>query len=326
MSEAGNKQKPRVVAIVGPTATGKTDAAVAVCTALSGEAISMDSMQIYRRLSIGTAKPSAAEMGGIPHHMLSIVEPETAYSVAEYQRDALAAMESVLARGNLPAFVGGTGLYLQAVSHPLRFAEAGGASPVRERLQQEAEQPGGAEALHIRLAKVDPESAERLHVNNTRRVIRALEIFETTGTPMSEAISDWEAEPDQDWRIFALTMPREALYARINARVDIMVARGLIDEVRSLLQSGLPRECQALQAIGYREIVEMLDGRCTQAEAVEAIKMNSRRYAKRQLTWLRRDSRIEWMNLADFDNPSALHAMLVARIWEGRGGDKNAGN
>lgn len=306
--------RPLFVCIAGPTATGKTDAAVAVCRALDGEVVSMDSMQIYQGMDIGTAKPSPAEMSGVPHHMLDIVPPDRPYSVAEYQRDALHAAEEILARGKLPVFAGGTGLYLQAVSHPLRFGEAGGAGAVRERLQREAERPGGAAALHARLAQVDAETAARLHPNNVRRVIRALEIYETTGKPMSETARDWDGESAQDWLVFALTWPRDVLYRRIDARVDAMLASGLVEEVRSLLDGGVPREAQAMQAIGYKEIIAALRGETTLDEAVERIKMHSRRYAKRQLTWLRRDARLRWLDLAAFDSPRQAQAEIIEQI------------
>ena len=305
-----------VVAIAGPTATGKTEAAVAVCEALGGEVLSMDSMQIYRRMSIGTAKPTAAEMRGIPHHLLSFVEPGAAYSAAEYQRDAMAVMGDVLSRGRLPVFAGGTGLYLQAVSHPLAFGAAGGRSETRARLEEEAREPGGPQRLFERLAMADPGSAARLHANNTRRVIRSLEVYELTGQPISVMHTDWEAEPEQDFIIFALNWPREALYRRIETRVDRMMEAGLIGEVRALLASGVPPGCQAMQAIGYKEMVTMLSGGCTREAAVEAIKRNSRRYAKRQLTWLRRDARVRWVNLEAYGDASEMHGEMIARIRE----------
>lgn len=307
-------EKPLVACITGPTATGKTDAAVAVCRALGGEVISMDSMQIYKELSIGTAKPSIEQMGGVPHHQMSITRPDTAYNAAAYQQDAAQAMEDILSRGLLPVFAGGTGLYLQAVSHPLRFADAGGDSNIRAQFEAEAMTPGGPERLLARLEKVDPQSAARLHVNNTRRVIRALEVYALTGEPMSDRRLDWEAEPAQDWLIFALNWPRETLYKRINERVDDMVSRGLVEEVRGLLDAGVPRGAQSMQAIGYKEIVSMLDGELTLEEAVEAIKLNSRRYAKRQLTWLRRDNRIRWLDLSAFTSRESVYTYLIDQI------------
>ncbi len=306
--------RPLVVCVTGPTATGKTESAVAVCEAICGEVISMDSMQIYSELAIGTAKPTPEETRGIPHHLIGHVPPSAAYAVAEYQRDALRVLDGVLARGKLPVFCGGTGLYLHAVSHPLRFGEAAGESAVRERLTREIEAPDGPGKLHARLAAVDPESAARLHINNTRRIVRALEIYELTGKPMSERDNEWEAEPAQDWLIFALTWPRETLIRRIDARVDRMIARGLVDEVRGLLASGIPTGAQAIQAIGYKEIVAMLGGACGLPEAVQAIKTHTRQYAKRQMTWLRRDLRVRWVDLSAYDGQDAVHRALIAQI------------
>lgn len=306
--------KPLVACIAGPTATGKTDAAVAVCRALSGEVISMDSMQIYKQLSIGTAKPSGDEMHGIPHHLLSYVEPSRAYTVAEYQQDAERAMQDVLDRGRLPVFAGGTGLYLQAVSHPLRFTEASFDLALRDSLQARAEAPDGRQGLFDELTRVDPLAAAGMHPNNVRRVIRALEVYHLTGVPMSAQTKEWEAEPAQEWHIFALNWPREMLYDRINRRVDRMIKRGLIDEVRQLLAEGIAPASQAMQAIGYKEVVAMLQGACTLAEAIEQIKMNTRRYAKRQITWLKRDARIQWIDLSTFPSAEAVHAYIIDQI------------
>lgn len=307
-------KKPLVVAITGPTATGKTEAAITVCQQMNGEVISMDSMQIYRDLSIGTAKPTTEDMKGIPHHLLSFVNADASYTVAEYQRDASAVMNDIIARGKLPVFAGGTGLYLQAVSHPLRFTQAGHASEVRKILEDDASLPGGPALLHKRLEKVDPDSAARIHINNVRRVIRALEVFYETGIPMSQQANEWDAEPEEDWLVFALNWPRDVLYARINQRVDYMIEGGLVAEVERLLQKGVPADAQAMQAIGYREIVAMLRGDATMPEAIEAIKMNSRRYAKRQLTWYRRDARINWLDLSDFSSQQAAHGYIIEEI------------
>lgn len=306
--------KPLVVCITGPTATGKTDAAVTVCQALGGEVLSMDSMQVYTGMDIGTAKPSVAEMGGVPHHLLSCVPPDTAYSVAAYQQDARAAMSRILQRRKLPVFAGGTGLYLQAVSRPLTFATATGDTEVRKALEAELAAPDGAHQLHARLAAVDPETACRLHPNNTRRVVRALEVYLTTGQPMSAQSGEWEGESDEDWLIFALSWPREVLYRRIDARVDRMLSAGLVEEVRQLLAGGIPPQAQSMQAIGYKEIVAALDGICAMDEATEAIKRNTRRYAKRQITWLRRDPRVQWVDLSSFGDTAAVHSALIKMI------------
>lgn len=306
--------KPLVVCIAGPTATGKTAAAVAVAQALDGEIISMDSMQLYKGFDVGTAKPSGAEMGGIPHHMLSCVAPDAAYSAAMYQRDASAIMQAILAQGKLPIFCGGTGLYLQAVSHPLGFTQAGDTSTIRAALERQAEEPDGIAILHDRLKAVDPDAAARLHPNNTRRVIRALEVYETTGIPMSAQTAEWEAESEQDWLIFALTWPREVLYARIEARVDEMIVSGLEAEVAGLLQSGVPENTQAMQAIGYKEIVGMLREEYARDEAIALIKRNTRRYAKRQLTWLRRDARVRWVDVSTYTGARAMQDDLIRQI------------
>ncbi|MDL2318390.1 tRNA (adenosine(37)-N6)-dimethylallyltransferase MiaA [Eubacteriales bacterium OttesenSCG-928-A19] len=308
------REKQMVVCITGPTASGKSAAAVTASQALGGEVLSMDSMQVYRGLCVGTAKPSTLEMGGVPHHLLSYIPPDASYSVAEYQRDAREELLRIFRRGNLPVFCGGTGLFLRAVCHPLRFTGAGGETAIRAQLQEEAAQPDGPQALLSRLAVVDPQSARHLHANNTRRVIRALEVYISTGIPMSEQRGEWDAEPEEDWHIFALNWPRETLYARINARVDKMISAGLIQEVENLLHQGVPKNAQAMQAIGYKEIISMLDGECTRAEAIEAIKMNTRRYAKRQLTWLRRDERIVWLNLETYRNEVEAHKDLTRRI------------
>lgn len=306
--------KPLVIAIAGPTATGKTDAAVAVCKALDGEVISMDSMQIYKGFDLGTAKPDAAEMNGIAHHMLSFVPPSERYSVAQYQQDARSIMKDILSKNRLPVFAGGTGLYLQAVGHPLSFTQAVGTDALRSELEAEAAGPDGVMRLHRRLEAIDPKAAARLHPNNTRRVIRALEVCLQTGRPISDQQGDWEAESEEDWLVFALTWPREVLYARINHRVDLMVEAGLIEEVASLLEQGVPRNAQAMQAIGYKEIVQLLDGNTSRADAIETLKRNTRRYAKRQLTWLRRDSRVRWIDVSSFSSAQALHQDLIHQI------------
>lgn len=308
------QQRPLAVCITGPTATGKTDAAVSVCLALDGQVISMDSMQLYRGFTVGTAKPSVREMAGVPHHMISRIPPEASYSVAEYQRDAREVMEGLLAQGLLPVFCGGTGLYLQAVSRPLSFTEASGGGEIRQELQRQAQEPDGPRKLHAHLAVVDPDSAVRLHVNNTRRVVRALEVYLTTGEPMSSQGGEWNAEPDEEWLIFALNWPREQLYDRIGQRVDRMIAQGLIDEVRLLLSRGVPESAQAMQAIGYKEILAYLNGQCSQEDAIETIKINTRHYAKRQLTWLKRDERVQWIDASAYRTQMALHNHIIDRV------------
>lgn len=274
----------------------------------------MDALQVYEGFDIGTAKAMPEEMAGVPHHLLSYVSPFILYTVAEYQRDAARVMEAVIHRGKLPVFAGGTGLYLQAVSRPMRFTGAPGGGALRAALEAEARQPDGPQALYERLVSIDPQAAGRLHPNNLRRVIRALEVYEETGLPMSAQTNEWEAEPAQDWLIFALNWPRDILYDRINRRVDAMMAAGLPEEVRGLLDRGVPRNSQAMQAIGYKELVAFIDGHASFAEAAETIKLHTRRYAKRQLTWLRRDARVRWLNLETFADAHAVHAEIIAQI------------
>ena len=312
------EEKPLVLCITGPTASGKTEVAVDVCKALHGEIISMDSMQIYQKLSIGTAIPSCREMRGVPHHMLSIVPPDSFFSVFEYQQQARAIMRQILQKGKLPVFCGGTGLYLQAITHPLSFTNAGTTDAIREKLERESNLPNGRELLFERLAKVDSQTAERLHPNNARRVIRALEVFESTGRPMSAQTNDWDNEAEEDFLIFALRWPREALYERIDLRVDRMIAEGLIGEVEEILRSGVTRQAQSMQAIGYREIVAMLSGESVKEEAIDLIKRNTRRYAKRQLTWFRRVKNIQWIDRSDFTDSQSVADWIVHKVDEHR--------
>lgn len=306
--------RPLAVCITGPTATGKTGAAIAVCQSLRGEVLSMDSMQIYQRMTIGTAAPTVDEMGDIPHHLFGYVDPACEYSVAEYQKDALKTLDDVLARDRLPVFCGGTGLYLQSISRPLRFSQQAGESDVRERLHRELDEPGGTQKLYKRLAVVDPMSASRLHMNNTRRVIRALEVYELTGQSMSSRENEWEGETDRDWLIYALRWQRETLARRIDERVERMFAQGLVDEVASLLRSGVLPDARAMQAIGYKEVVVMLRGDCSLQEAMEAIKIHTRQYAKRQITWLQRDPRVQWIDLSEYPNSQVMHAAIIKDI------------
>ena len=305
--------KPLAVCIAGPTACGKTAAAVAVCRALNGEVISMDSMQIYRGMDVGTAKPTAAERVGIPHHMIDILPPTAAYSVSEYQRDAGAAAAEILARGKLPVFAGGTGLYLQAVKHPMRFAGVDGNEAVRSRLRAQAETDEGRSALWRRLCAEDPQSAAHLHPNDVRRVVRALEVLETTGRPMGET-DDWEAPPEYDFLTIGIRWPRETLRARIEERVNEMARRGLADDVRRLQKAGVTRSAQSMQAIGYKEICEALAGECTMGKALALVNIHTRQYAKKQMTWLARDEEIEWFDADAFPNAQALHEKIIARI------------
>ena len=287
----------KLIVVCGPTATGKTELAVRLCRALSGEVVSADSMQIYSELTIGTARPDETEMGGVPHHLLGFVPPEESFSVADYVTAARGAIDEIVARGRQPVVAGGTGLYITSLCDGVRFGAFKGDSEVREQLRREAEEKGGG-ALLARLREIDPEAAEKLHPNDVFRLTRALEIYLTTGVTKTEWERRSKAEaPAFDLRMIGLTFRNRAtLYERIDRRVDRMVERGLVAEAERLWRRGLGG-AQSMRAIGYKELVEHFEGRCTLAEAVAAIKQNSRRYAKRQLTWFRRDERISFLEL-----------------------------
>lgn len=308
--------KPVVLALVGPTGSGKTRTAIRICQALNAEIVSMDSMQVYRGMDIGTAKPTREELAAAPHHMIDVVEPDQMFTVSMYREMACKVMDDILARGKTPLLVGGTGLYLQAISYEMSLGENGADRSLRERLQQIAGEEDGPRRLHERLQRVDPASAEKLHPNDVRRVIRALEIYETSGRAKSEQTDEQRREGPYHVLVYGLSLPREQMYARINARVDEMVRNGLIDEVKGLLARGIePRpEGGAMQAIGYKEIVSALRGEMTMERAVELIKQGSRRYAKRQWTWFRHDKRTKWFDWTAYGSEDALIEALLRQI------------
>lgn len=308
--------KPVVLALVGPTGSGKTRTAIRICQALNAEIVSMDSMQVYRGMDIGTAKPTREELVAAPHHMIDVVEPDQMFTVSMYREMACKEIDGILARGRTPLLVGGTGLYLQAISYEMSLGENGADRSLRERLQQIAGEEDGPRRLHERLQRVDPASAEKLHPNDVRRVIRALEIYETSGRAKSEQTDEQRREGPYHVLVYGLSLPREQMYARINARVDEMVRNGLIDEVKGLLARGIePRtEGGAMQAIGYKEIVSALRGEMTMERAVELIKQGSRRYAKRQWTWFRHDKRTKWFDWTAYESEDALIDALLHQI------------
>jgi len=278
----------KVIVIAGPTATGKTALSVRLAKEIGGEIVSADSIQIYKKLDIGSAKPTVEEKQGIPHHLMDFVEADGVYSVADYVNDAKKTIDDILSRGKVPIVTGGTGLYISSLVDNVSFSESEKNGEIRLNLQKELEEKG-AEALHARLFEVDPESAEAIHPNNTKRVIRALEIYETTGKTRTEQekVSKLEKSP-YDFCLVALSCERELLYERINRRVDIMVENGLFEEVKSLIDSGIEKCAQSMQGIGYKEAVMAISGEITKDESIELIKKNSRNYAKRQLTWFKR--------------------------------------
>ncbi len=295
-----NENKPCVAAVVGPTASGKTALAIALAKKFDGEVISCDSMQIYKGMDIGTAKPTATEMDGIPHHMIDIIEPSEIFSAADYAPLAKAAADDIISRGKLPIFCGGTGLYLDAVLTANSYAETETDPALRAELIADAERYG-IDAMWERLNAVDPQSAAATHKNNVKRVIRALEIYLTSGVTKTE----WDkrsrlAPTPYNSTIIALEREREELYRRIDLRVDMMMEIGLENEVRALLGSGrLPRNSTAAQAIGYKEFIAYFENQISLDDAVAMIKQSSRRYAKRQLTWFKRDKNVNWINSVD---------------------------
>ncbi|RKU08115.1 tRNA (adenosine(37)-N6)-dimethylallyltransferase MiaA [Candidatus Poribacteria bacterium] len=284
--------KSRLLCLLGPTAVGKTEIAIQLAQRLNAEIVSVDSRQIYRQMDIGTAKPTAEEQQAAQHHLIDCVDISQTFSVADYQSLADTAIADIQNRGKQVLLVGGAGLYFRAIVDGL--FEGPGADPLlRERLDQEAAQQG-VDVLHERLRACDPASADRIHPNNLVRVIRALEVYELTGIPMSQHQQQWhQGSQRYPFIAFCLTMPRALLYRRIEQRVDVMLANGLIAEVESLLVAGHARDTTALRSFGYKELIAYLDGKCTYLEAVEQLKRNTRRFAKRQLTWFRGDTRIE---------------------------------
>ena len=287
---------PKIVCVVGPTACGKTTLGVLLAKRFDGEVVSADSMQIYKGMTIGTAAPRLAEMDGVPHHMVAVADPAEQWSAARYAETAIPIIDDILAREKLPILVGGTGLWLDAVvrGHGFAGGHAGGA--VRAALQKRLEAEGIGPLL-AELRQVDPAAAERLHPADEKRILRALEVWLETGKTITAHNEETKTLPpryDAVW-IGLRFADREDMKALIDRRVDAMVEEGLLDEVKGLLESGLPREATALQAIGYKEFLGVLEGTATEAEAIAEVKLRSRQYAKRQLTWLRRNPDIHWI-------------------------------
>lgn len=296
------EEKQKLLVIIGPTAVGKTKLSIELAKRFNGEIISGDSMQIYRGMDIGTAKIRKEEMEGIPHHLIDIKEPNENFSVAEFQQLVRSTIQEIADRGHLPIIAGGTGLYIQSVIYDYQFSDVSGDEDFRRELEQKAKEIG-PDALHQELIKVDPQSASDIHPNNVRRVIRALEIYHLAGKTRNEFDNTANKEEIYQTAIVGLTMDRDKLYERINARVDLMMEDGLLEEVNRLYQQGL-RDCQAIQAIGYKEIYQYLDGDLPLEEAVDKLKQNSRRYAKRQLTWFRNKMEVKWFDITNVNNLS----------------------
>lgn len=291
--------KQPLIAVVGPTASGKTRLAIDIAKAVGGEIVSADSMQIYKYMDIGSAKPTAEEQSEVKHHLIDFLEPDAEFSVADYTEAAHDTIADIAARGKMPVMCGGTGLYINSVINDITFGETETDYEMRAELQKYADENGN-EALVNMLAEFDPVSAERLHPNNVRRVIRAIEFYKLTGQTISEH-QDLTKQADGRYSptMFCIAWDREELYGRINKRVDIMLKEGLVEEVRRLADMGYTKALNSMKAIGYKELIDYFNGECTYEEAVELIKQSSRRYAKRQLTWFRRDERIHWLDAKD---------------------------
>jgi tRNA dimethylallyltransferase len=290
--------KHRLLVLIGPTAIGKTRLSLEIAKQFQCEIISGDSMQVYRGMDIGTAKATKEEQQLVPHHLIDIHDPQEPFSVAEFQERARDLIPEIHARGKLPFIVGGTGLYIESVCYDYRFTEVGMDEAFRLEQDAYADQYG-EQALHDKLRAIDPDSAERLHHNDRRRVIRALEIAHISGMVLSEHLADQNKEAQYELCIIGLTMDRALLYKRIEERIDAMLEAGLVEEVRSLLAAGCPRDAIAMNGLGYKEIVSYLDGELSLPEAVTLLKRNTRRFAKRQLSWFRHMKDIKWIDLTD---------------------------
>ncbi len=309
-------RKSKLVTIVGPTAIGKTRISIILAKILNGEIISADSMQVYKHMDIGTAKPSQKERQGIPHYLMDIIDPDEDFNVAIYQQLAKQAINCIIKKNKLPILVGGSGLYINSLVYPLDFTDATEDEELRERLYREVEKKGN-NYLHQKLVEIDPATGEKVHPNDVKRVVRAIEIYHLTGKPMSQYKQDLQnTDIPYDLAMIGLTMNRSRLYERINLRVDHMIEDGLVEEVRTLLNKGYNRELISMQGLGYKEIISYLEGECTLEEAIEIIKRDTRRFAKRQLTWFRKDRRIYWINIEDFPDEVALTEHIVHHIVE----------
>lgn len=310
------EKKPLLV-LTGPTAVGKTALSIALAKAVDGEIISADSMQVYRHMDIGSAKIMPGEMQGVPHHLMDVLEPEEEFHVARFQQMAKTAMAEIYGRGRVPILVGGTGFYIQAVVRDIDFTETETDLDFRHEMELFADRHG-AEALHEKLAEVDAKAAREIHANNTKRVIRALEFFHQTGIPISEHNRE-QKEKESPYRTcyFVLNDLRERLYERIDARVDKMMEQGLPGEVQALKERGCTGDMVSMQGLGYKEILAFLEGACTLEEAVYTLKRDTRHFAKRQLTWFRREKDVIWVNKDEFDyDDSKILSYMLGKYHE----------
>lgn len=296
--------KRPLVILTGPTAVGKTALSIALAKAIGGEIISADSMQVYRHMDIGSAKITPEEMEGIPHYLIDVLEPDQEFNVVVFQELAKQAAAEIYSRGHIPIVAGGTGFYIQALVYDIDFTENDEDTAFRRTLEEQAKREG-AEALYERLRAVDPESCESIHAHNIKRVIRAIEFYEKTGKKISEHNREQrQNDSPYNFAYFVLNDGRERIYERINVRVDLMMAQGLVEEVRALRESGCRKEMVSMQGLGYKELLSYLEGETSMEEAVYLIKRDTRHFAKRQLTWFRREKEVIWVDKTVFDHDS----------------------
>lgn len=286
--------KPKVIVICGPTASGKTALSIELAKKINGEIISSDSMQIYKDMNIGTAKPTVEEMDGIPHYLLDFVSPDTRYSVAEFQKDATEKIEEILKKGKTPIIVGGTGLYVDSLIYGIEYQDIKLDEQYRNQLENIAEQEG-LDKLYEEAQKIDLEAMQKISRNDKKRIIRVLEIYKATGKTKTQQELESRQEVKYDYKVFAINMERERLYDRINRRVDIMIDQGLIEEVENLVKK-YKEFPTAMQGLGYKEVVEYIENKVTKEEMIEKIKMETRRYAKRQITWFKKNKQTIWLD------------------------------
>lgn len=305
------KKKRPLFILVGPTAIGKTSLSVDLARKLNGEIISADSMQIYKGMDIGTAKIRDEEKKGVNHYLIDEIFPDIEFSVSDFQEKANEYIDKVLKEDKLPMIVGGTGLYINSLIYDLNFSVSISNWELRDKYTELAKVHGN-QYIHDELRLVDPVSADRIHVNDTKRVTRALEVYNETGKPMAEYYKDFRKPNDEfDIVMIGLKMDREKLYERINKRVDIMLEQGLIEEVQSLLDKGYDENLTSMQAIGYKEVIDYLKGNVSLEETIESIKQGSRRYAKRQITWFRKEERVHWIDLDEIKDKDYLTEYII---------------
>lgn len=313
------KNRPGLVVLTGPTAVGKSELSIELAGRIGGEILSADSMQVYRHMDIGSAKIRPEQMGHIPHHLIDILEPTEECNVVSFQQLAKEAMAQIYARGHIPVVVGGTGFYIQALLYDIDFTENDEDTALRARLSALAAEEG-SDALYRRLMQIDPESCETIHAHNVKRVIRAIEFYEKTGTKISAHNRQQRENPSPyNFAYFVLNDDRERLYAKIEARVDRMLEQGLVDEVTALSAAGCTRDMVSMQGLGYKEILDYLEGRTTLEEAVYALKRDTRHFAKRQLTWFRREREVIWINKPDYGYDDGRMLAEMERVLREKG-------